>query len=62
MLKVFQAFHTLRIRIVLYIVCSGQIMGPLTAYILILLYPELMGQNTRYTELCAQYVQYVKLE
>ena len=55
--KVIQTFHT--VRIVLYIGCSAPVIWSLTAYILILLYPWLVDQNTRYTELC---VQFEKLE
>ena len=52
-LKLIQAFHT--VRIVLYIGCSGPVVGSLTATYWFYLDTWLLGQNTRYTELCEQY-------
>ena len=52
-LKVIQAFHT--VCIVLCIGRSGPVVGPLTATYWFYLDTRLLGQNTRYTELCVQY-------
>ena len=46
-LKVIQAFHT--VRIVLYIGCSGPVVGWLIAIYWFYLDTRLLGQNTRYT-------------
>ena len=56
-LKVIQAFHT--VRIVLYTGALAQWSGPRLHTFWFYLDPRLLGQNTRYTELC---VQHEKLE
>ena len=52
-LKVIQAFHT--VRIALYIGCSGPVVGSLTATDWFCFDTRILGQNTRYIELCVQY-------
>ena len=56
--KHYQHFHN-TVRIVLYIGCSGPVVGSLTATYYFYSDARLLSQNTQYTELC---VQYEKLE
>ena len=56
-LKIIQAFHI--VHLVLYIRCSGPVVGSLTATYWFYSDTRLLGQNTQYTELC---IQYEKLE
>ena len=57
-LKAIQAFYT--VCIVLYIGCFGQVVGSLTDSYWFYLDTRLLGQNTRYTDLCVK--EYEKLE
>ena len=51
-LKVIQAFHTVRID--LYIGCSGPVVECLNKVNMLQSTTRPLGQNTRYTELCVQ--------
>ena len=53
-LGVIQAFHT--VPIVLFIGCSGPVVGSLTVSYWFYLGTRLLGQNTGYKELCVQYL------
>ena len=52
-LEVIQAFHT--VRIVLYIGCSGPVVECLKKINMKQSTTRPLGQNTRYTDICAQY-------